>query len=197
MALQPVEPEIFFYKMQSNSARPYKTDIQTIKALTLLEWNMEIGGANAEAVSQLCRAKTDYAQRFYDMTGYNYKDTVTSYSLCEDTLDPDNEPENELNPTAFLRKHETGPRFVYISAPLRGNIENNIAFAKEKAREVFLEGNIPVCPHLLFPPIADPRNPVEDKVAMRMCLMLLALVKCMKRILCSLLAGKSKKDTVS
>ena len=25
MALQPVEPEIFFYKMKSNSARPYKT----------------------------------------------------------------------------------------------------------------------------------------------------------------------------
>lgn len=173
MALQPVEPEIFFYKMQSNSARPYKTDIQTIKALTLLEWNMEMGGANAEAVNQLCRIKTDYAQRFYDETGYNYRDTVTSYSLCEDTLDPDNEPENELNPTAFLRKHETGPKLVYICAPLRGDVEKNIAFAKEKAREVFLEGNIPVCPHLLFPPIADPRNPVEDKAAMEMCLKLI------------------------
>ena len=134
MALQPVEPEIFFYKMQSNSARPYKTEIQTIKALTLLEWNMEIGGTNAEAVSQLCHVKTDYVQRFYD---------------------------------------ETGPKLVYICAPLRGDVEKNIAFAKEKAREVFLEGNIPVCPHLLFPPIADPRNPVEDKAAMRMCLKLI------------------------
>ena len=38
---------------------------------------------------------------------------------------------------------------------------------------MFLEGNIPVCPHLLFPPIADPRNPVEDKAAMRMCLKLI------------------------
>lgn len=173
MALQPVEPEIFFYKMQSNSARPYKTEIQTIKALTLLEWNMEIGGTNAEAVSQLCHVKTDYVQRFYDETGYNYQDTVTSFSLCEETLDPDNEPEDELNLGAFLRKHETGPKLVYICAPLRGDVEKNIAFAKEKAREVFLEGNIPVCPHLLFPPIADPRNPVEDKAAMRMCLKLI------------------------
>ena len=173
MALQPVEPGIFFYKMQCNSARPYKTEIQTIKALTLLEWNMEMGGANAEAVNQLCRIKTDYAQRFYDETGYSYQDTVTSYSLCEDTLDPDNEPENELNPTALLRKHETGPKLVYICSPLRGDVEKNIAFAKEKAREVFLEGNIPVCPHLLFPPIADPRNPVEDKAAMGMCLKLI------------------------
>lgn len=173
MALQPVEPGIFFYKMQCNSARPYKTEIQTIKALTLLEWNMEMGGANAEAVNQLCRIKTDYAQRFYDETGYSYQDTVTSYSLCEDTLDPDNEPENELNPTALLRKHETGPKLVYICAPLRGDVEKNIAFAKEKAREVFLEGNIPVCPHLLFPPIADPCDPVEDKAAMGMCLKLI------------------------
>lgn len=144
MALQPVEPEIFFYKMQSNSARPYKTEIQTIKALTLLEWNMEIGGTNAEAVSQLCHFKTDYVQRFYDETGYNYQDTVTSFSLCEETLDPDNEPEDELNLGAFLRKHETGPKLVYICAPLRGDVEKNIAFVKEKAREVFLEGNIPI-----------------------------------------------------
>ena len=173
MDLQPVEPEIFFYKIQSSSVQPYKTDIQTIKALTLLEWNMEMGGPNAEAVSQLCRIKTDYAQRFYDMTGYNYRDSVTAYSLCEETLDPANEPENELNPGALLRKHESGPRLVYISAPLRGDIEKNIAFAKEKAREVFLEGNIPVCPHLMFPPIADPENPMEDKTAMGMCLKLI------------------------
>ena len=173
MALQSVEPEIFFCKMQSGSVQPYKTDIQTIKALTLLEWNMEMGGPQAKEASQLCRVKTDYAQRFYDVTGYNYNDTVTSYSLCEDTLDPDNEPDTELNPAALLRRHETGPKLVYISAPLRGDMEKNIAFAKEKAREVFLEGSIPVCPHLMFPSIADPCDPVEDKAAMGMCLKLI------------------------
>lgn len=30
-----------------------------------------------------------------------------------------------------------GPRLVYICAPLRGELEKNIAFAKEKAQEVF------------------------------------------------------------
>ena len=109
----------------------------------------------------------------FDETGYDYKDTVTSFSLCEDFLDPSNEPEQELNPAALLRKHESGPKLVYISAPLRGDVEKNISFAKEKAREVFMEGHIPVCPHLMFPPIADPRNPVEDKAAMGMCLKLI------------------------
>ena len=52
-------------------------------------------------------------------------------------------------------------------------MEKNIAFAKEKAREVFLEGSIPVCPHLMFPSIADPCDPVEDKAAMGMCLKLI------------------------
>lgn len=69
--------------------------------------------------------------------------------------------------------NKKGPKLVYVSAPLRGDVEKNIAFAKEKAREVFLEGNIPVCPHLMFPPIADPRNAAEDKAAMEMCLKLL------------------------
>lgn len=173
MDLQPVEPEIFFYKMVSSSVQPYKTEIQTVKALTLLEWNMEMGGPQAQEVNQLCRLKTDYAQRFYDETGYNYQDTVTSFSLCEDTLDPANEPEQELNPHALVRKHDKGPKLIYVSAPLRGDVEKNVAFAKEKAREVFLEGNIPVCPHLMFLPIADPRNPAEDKAAMGMCLKLL------------------------
>ena len=43
-----------------------------------------------------------------------------------------------------------GPRLVYICAPLRGELEKNIAFAKEKAQEVFQAGDIPICPHLMF-----------------------------------------------
>ena len=66
-----------------------------------------------------------------------------------------------------------GPRLVYICAPLRGEAEKNIEFARQKAREVFSEGNIPVCPHLLFPPIADPENPIEDQKARDMGLRLL------------------------
>ena len=65
-----------------------------------------------------------------------------------------------------------GPRLVYICAPLRGDVEKNIEFARQKAQEVFQAGDIPVCPHLMFPPIADPENPVQDQAAREMGLRL-------------------------
>ena len=65
-----------------------------------------------------------------------------------------------------------GPKLVYICAPLRGDVKKNIEFAQQKAQEVFQEGNIPVCPHLMFPPIADPENPVQDQAAREMGLRL-------------------------
>ncbi|MFR2334346.1 MAG: hypothetical protein ACLS63_15930, partial [Flavonifractor plautii] len=61
---------------------------------------------------------------------------------------------------------------VYICAPLRGELEKNIAFAKEKAREVFQAGDIPICPHIMFPPFADPDDPVQDQAAREMGLRL-------------------------
>ena len=51
------------------------------------------------------------------------------------------------------------PKLVYICAPLRGDVEKNIEFARQKAREVFHAGDIPVCPHL----IADLENPKRDQ----------------------------------
>lgn len=68
---------------------------------------------------------------------------------------------------------QDGPKMVYICAPLRGEVEKNIEFARQKAKGVFQEGDIPVCPHLMFPPIADPANSVEDKAAMEMGLKML------------------------
>ena len=69
-------------------------------------------------------------------------------------------------------RRQDGPKLVYICAPLRGEVEKNIAFAREKAREVFAAGDVPVCPHLMFPPIADPENPVQDQAAREMGLRL-------------------------
>ena len=76
-----------------------------------------------------------------------------------------------------FRERETvrdadGPKLVYICAPLRGDVEKNIEFARQKAQEVFQAGDIPVCPHLMFPPIADPENPVQDQAAREMGLRL-------------------------
>ena len=52
-----------------------------------------------------------------------------------------------------------GPKLVYICAPLRGDVEKNIEFARQKAREVFQAGDIPVCPQL----ITDLENPKRDQ----------------------------------
>ena len=76
-----------------------------------------------------------------------------------------------------FREQETvrgtdGPKLVYICAPLRGDVEKNIEFARQKAQEVFQAGDIPVCPHLMFPPIADPKNPEQDLAAREMGLRL-------------------------
>lgn len=169
----PIEKEMFFYMMENNLQRPYRTDIQTIKALTLLEWNMDESQEFSSVLQKICEIKSDYTHRFYNENGYSYSDPVTSFSLCEETLDPEHEPEQELNPAAFLRMHNKGPKFVFISAPLRGDVENNIAFAKDKARQVFEQGNIPVCPHLMFPPIAEVSDAKEDLQARMMCLALL------------------------
>lgn len=66
-------------------------------------------------------------------------------------------------------------KLVYICAPLRGDVEKNIEFARQWAQGVFQAGEIPVCPHLMFPPIADPGNPTEDQAVREMGLQLLAL----------------------
>lgn len=177
-AVEPVaalEQNAFYTVLCGTAAHPYKTDIQLLKALTLLEWNVLDGHAFSESNQQLYDTVRDLAESFDAENGYSYRDGITSYSLCENTLDPQHEPEAELNPTALLRKHDTGPKCVYICAPLRGDVETNIAFARKKAREVFEEGCIPICPHLIFPPIADPRNSAEDKTAMEMCKKLICL----------------------
>ena len=67
---------------------------------------------------------------------------------------------------------QDGPKLVYICAPLRGDVEKNIEFARQKAQEVFQAGDIPVCPHLMFPPVADPENPQQDQAARDMGLRL-------------------------
>ena len=67
---------------------------------------------------------------------------------------------------------QDGPRLVYICAPLRGEVEKNIEFVRQKAQEVFQAGDIPVCPHLMFPPIANLENPEHYQAAREMGLRL-------------------------
>ena len=71
-------------------------------------------------------------------------------------------------------REKTSADLVYICAPLRGNIEKNVEFARQKAKEVFEQGDIPICPHLMFVPIADPEDTEQDRAAREMSLKLLA-----------------------
>lgn len=71
-----------------------------------------------------------------------------------------------------IEQERNHPKLIYICAPLRGEVEKNIAFARERAREVFAGGDVPICPHLMFPPIADPENPTQDQAVREMGLRL-------------------------
>ncbi|WP_325213496.1 DUF7768 domain-containing protein [Oscillibacter sp.] len=79
------------------------------------------------------------------------------------------EPFRERTP----ERRRDGPKLVYICAPLRGAVIDNIEFARQKAQEVFQSGDIPVCPHTTLPSNADPACSVQDEAAREMGLRLL------------------------
>lgn len=95
-----------------------------------------------------------------------WEDWCRLQDAVKDCLDSFCKPEDHPSPSS---------RLVYICAPLRGDVECNIEFARQRAREVFQAGEIPVCPHLMFPPIADPGDAVEDQAARDMGLRLVEI----------------------
>ena len=99
---------------------------------------------------------------------YAYRPTAADYKKIRHAA------EQYLNVFRDRQQERTqdGPKLVYICAPLRGDVEKNIEFARQKAQEVFQEGNIPVCPQLMFPPIADVDDPAQDQAAREMGLRL-------------------------
>ena len=103
---------------------------------------------------------------------YAYRPTFADYQKIQDAvgkyLNVFWERETAREPV----RDSGGRRLVYICSPLRGDVEKNIEFARQKAQEVFQEGCIPVCPHLMFPPITDPENPELDQTMREMGLRL-------------------------
>ena len=99
---------------------------------------------------------------------YVYRPTVADYQVIRQAA----EQYLGVFRGQSLERVRGGPKLVYICAPLRGDVEKNIEFARQKAQKVFQAGDIPVCPHLMFPPIADPENPVQDQAAREMGLRL-------------------------
>lgn len=86
-----------------------------------------------------------------------YRETAEWYAYCPTAMDYQAMRQAVGNYLDVFRDRQTeraatGPRLVYICAPLRGDVEKNVEFARQKAQEVFRDGDIPVCPHLMFPP---------------------------------------------
>lgn len=96
---------------------------------------------------------------------YAYKPTAEDYVRLRKSA------ENYLK----TFREQDRAKLVYVCAPLRGDVEANIEFARAKAAELFREGYIPICPHLMFPPIADVNNPAQDEQARQMGLQLVGL----------------------
>jgi hypothetical protein len=88
-------------------------------------------------------------------------------------LYPSTEIYTELNHGYIARLDSIGPKRIYICAPLRNDVERNVEAARLFAKAVFDTGDIPICPHLIFPPIADPNDPAQDEKAFGMCLKLI------------------------
>lgn len=64
-------------------------------------------------------------------------------------------------------------KWIYICSPLRGDYEANTAAAIRYCREVALEGNFPVAPHIYCPRFLDDTKPEEREQGMKIGLELL------------------------
>ena len=151
--------------------------IQAMKAMDLVMWNInvEVGQADwcVHSYEQMNGIWNEYQCMFRETYGLPPNSKYTSYKLCENSLSPQNEPLSDLDPQSVREKN--APRMVYICAPLRGEeMTANIERARMYARDVLLQGDVPFCPHIYFPQIADASNAIEDGLAMQACLAYLA-----------------------
>ena len=88
------------------------------------------------------------------------------------TTDPRRNAEGYLDLTAFeALKRAERRRFgyrplVYICSPYSGDVEANIAVAREFCRVAVERRKIPFASHLLFPQFMNDNNPAERELAM-------------------------------
>ncbi len=62
---------------------------------------------------------------------------------------------------------------VYIASPYAGDIEANIAFAKEACRYAIKEGATPIAVHLLYPQLLNDSNSPERELGLKLGLRVL------------------------
>lgn len=104
---------------------------------------------------------------------YAFRPTVTDYQAIQQAVEQYLDVFRERGQERTQEHTQGSPKLVYICAPLRGAVIQNIEFARQKAQEVFQAGDIPVCPHITLPSNADPACSVQDEAAREMGLQLL------------------------
>lgn len=62
---------------------------------------------------------------------------------------------------------------IFICSPLRGDVENNMFFAKCRCREEIYKGNLPIAPHLYFTQFLDDKKEEDRKLGIEMGLELM------------------------
>ena len=104
-----------------------------------------------------------------DVDWYIYRHNAADYDLLRQAIGQYLSAFRERIPERSL----AGSKLVYICAPLQGNVKKNIGFARQKALEVFADGDVPICPHVLFSYTANPNDPEQDAKTKEMSLRLL------------------------
>ncbi|WP_325213497.1 DUF7768 domain-containing protein [Oscillibacter sp.] len=92
---------------------------------------------------------------------YGWRPSPADRELLRQQIRQHLEPFRERTP----ERRRNGPKLVYICAPLRGNVIENIEFARQKAQKVFQAGDIPVCPHIILPSKDDPDGSIQAEAA--------------------------------
>lgn len=80
-------------------------------------------------------------------------------------------------------------KMTYICSPCRGDYEKNIIKAQEYCREAFLEGLLPIAPHVYFTQFMDDEKPEERERGLRCGLQLLRYCQLIRVYGCRVSAG--------
>jgi hypothetical protein len=167
---------LFINRLRVSTEKPYASLIQTCRSLYALEGDIFEGldgGPYTPVLVQVGDLYRLYCHEYKERYGIPATSAISSWKLCEASLYPSAEIYTELNHGYIARLDSIGPKHIYICAPLRNDVERNVEAARLFAKEVFEAGDIPICPHLIFPPIADPNDPAQDEKAFGMCLKLI------------------------
>jgi len=173
---QALDAERFTRQLEASREAPYASFAQTCRSLHFLRqeiYDLAQDETHWNEYYQVNELYDTYTREYQERFKVHVTSAFSSWKLCEASLSPNVEVYSELDHGYISKLDSAGPKQIYICAPLRGDVERNVETARLFAKEVFDGGDIPVCPHLLFPPIADPKDAVQDEKAFGMCLKLI------------------------